>query len=98
MASVFNEDYYEAGEEERDPPEAVEVANDEVTNDIDLQRIEQTVEDPELTNDWWLCDGCHEGIPPGDFRFDCTECENFCLCANCRYSNPHEHKLSKKRV
>ena len=29
----------------------VEVANDEVTNDIDLKRIEETVDVPEFTND-----------------------------------------------
>ncbi len=42
----------------------VEVANDEVTNYIDLKRIEETVDVPEFTNNWWCCGGCFEGISP----------------------------------
>ena len=76
----------------------VEVANDEVTNDIDLKRIEETVDVPEFTNDWWCCGGCFKGISPGDLRFDCTVCENLTLCCDCKLAKPHDHKLSKKRV
>lgn len=96
MDQLFSEKYYEMSDS--DNIEQGDVANDEVTNEMDLKRIEQTTETPEFKNDWWMCDECFNGIPPGYYRFDCQICENFTICEECKYTTQHGHKLTRRRV
>jgi len=48
---------------------------------------------------WFACDGCQKAIDGGEFRFDCTTCENFCFCEKCYKRNKdHLHKFNRAKV
>lgn len=40
-----------------------------------------------------------EPIPEGQFRFDCTKCDNFTFCLKCYKANKtHTHRFKKQKV
>lgn len=48
---------------------------------------------------WFACDGCQKAIESGDYRFDCTSCDNFCFCEKCYKKNKtHMHKFTRQKV
>lgn len=101
MAQMFDENYYEAEDQpDLDPAEIEKVQE----NDVDVLRIEQTVEIPTavkegtLQGTWWICDGCDEGIKENCWRFDCQECPNYTLCETCRSKVVHDHRLKRFKV
>ncbi|PFH37524.1 zinc finger, zz type domain-containing protein [Besnoitia besnoiti] len=49
-------------------------------------------------SEWWMCDGCGNGIPGGKKRFDCLTCDNFTLCKQCYRNVRHPHQLVKRTV
>jgi len=99
MKSNFDEDYYQESEScaSDSKPEQIE------ENQVDIEKIEKSAELPQAvreggSNDWWLCDGCQNGIPENSWRFDCSECDNFTLCNTCRTTVSHSHRLKKLKV
>ena len=45
---------------------------------------------------WYACDGCMEAIAPGQYRFDCEQCDNFTFCNKCfKKNSKHLHKFKK---
>ncbi|OII77929.1 KRR1 family protein [Cryptosporidium andersoni] len=59
------------------------------------KRIEDDLNDK---YEWWQCDQCLRGIPPGNKKFDCTICENYTLCKMCCKIVNHQHLLKKNKV
>jgi len=47
---------------------------------------------------WWFCDTCLRGIQPGEPRYECRECLDFCQCRKCHSMLTHPHTLKKKIV
>lgn len=48
---------------------------------------------------WYACDGCNRAIDAGEFRFDCTTCENFSFCDKCYKKNKtHLHKFTREKI
>ena len=101
MENMFDDKYYE----EADNPEIDEEDIERVQeNDVDVLRIEKTVEIPPplregtVEGTWWCCDGCSNGILENHWRFDCQECPNFTLCEGCRGKVIHGHRLKKLKV
>jgi protein KRI1 len=103
MSSIFDDSYYAVEDEAVDIRDEFKAKNDDRTNDVDIEKVEQTEELPigvkeGAPGDWWICDGCGEGIAEGHWHFDCMECANFTLCSQCRTTVVHEHRLKKLKV
>jgi protein KRI1 len=99
MKKMFGDEYYN---QEDNNPEVNDIEKIQ-ENDIDIIRIEKTEDLPigikeGATGTWWMCDGCKQGIPENNWRFDCTECENYTLCESCRTTVVHDHRLKRFRV
>ena len=68
----------------------------QVKNKKKQEEEEPTVEDYDT---WYCCDGCNLPIDGGEFRFDCTTCENFSFCEKCYKRNKtHLHKFTRQKV
>jgi protein KRI1 len=103
MEKIFDDEYYEEPDENVKIDNEYKAHNDENTNTIDIEKIETAAEEPigireGAPGDWWMCDGCGNGIMEGKWRFDCIECENFTLCDVCRTQVVHDHRLKKLKV
>lgn len=103
MGEIFNDTYYEVEDRDVEIKEEYKAKNDDRTNDVDLEKVEKSEDLPigmkeGAPGDWWMCDGCETGISEGHLHFDCMECDSFTLCAQCRTSVVHEHRLKKLKV
>jgi hypothetical protein len=47
---------------------------------------------------YWHCDGCGRVILDGEFRFNCTVCENYDYCKQCAATidPPHPHQMARE--
>ncbi|CAF2079598.1 unnamed protein product [Rotaria magnacalcarata] len=47
---------------------------------------------------YWDCDQCQRPLKHGEFRFNCTICENYDLCEQClaTLDPPHPHRLMRE--
>ena len=114
MEKVFDERYYGASDEDegsatakdltvrlikdQDPEAAGEEDDGEEQYERELAKpVTRQVEEGYDT--WFACDGCQRAIEGGDYRFDCTTCDNFCFCEKCyRKNKDHLHKFTRQKV
>lgn len=104
MKLMKDEDFNEDVEEEDKKPAEIDIETyeRELAKPIKKQ-VEKKLEQQEgESNDfetWFACDGCQKPIEGGEFRYDCSTCDNFCFCERCFKKNKdHFHKFNRQKV
>ena len=71
-------------------------------NSIDLYYLVRQKVDMNRTTtakfSYWYCDQCRRPFKHGEFRYNCTVCNNFDLCEDClaTLDPPHPHRLMRE--
>eukprot|EP00743_Colponemidia_sp_Colp-15_P004565 GILK01004922.1.p1 GENE.GILK01004922.1~~GILK01004922.1.p1 ORF type:complete len:688 (+),score=179.51 GILK01004922.1:61-2124(+) len=103
MSEMFDDSYYDQDDDGKPAFDD----DDDILTEQDLSTIgalkgkkppastAAVQEQPESYEDYFVCDGCQCQLLPIEERFDCRECEDYCLCPTCKAENKHSHKMKR---
>jgi hypothetical protein len=52
----------------------------------------------DIKSSYWYCDKCNRSLSHGEFRYNCTICDNFDYCEHCATTvdPPHPHRMMRE--